>query len=111
MKEFYPEIVQKLVSSLLEGPAETEQGLRKSIEAFSASLGGGRREVGEIPGELRDYVTKVSLYAYKVTDEDIQRLKSAGYSEDEIYEITLCAALGAGLARYERGMSILGGVK
>ena len=34
-------------------------------------------------------------------------LKSAGYSEDEVFELTLCAALGAALGRYERGVAAL----
>jgi alkylhydroperoxidase/carboxymuconolactone decarboxylase family protein YurZ len=48
---------------------------------------------------------KVTLRKY--TDEDIAGLHQAGYSEDEIFEITLSAALGAGLARLERGFAAL----
>ena len=51
----------------------------------------------------------VVLYAYKTTDEDVAALKRAGYSEDEIFEITLSATLGASLARLERGLALLDG--
>ena len=52
---------------------------------------------------------KVTLNAYKITDQDVQRLKEAGYSEDAIFEITLCASVGAGLTRLERGLMVLRG--
>ena len=39
--------------------------------------------------------------------EDIEELKGCGYSEDAIFEITLCAAVGASMARLERGLEIL----
>jgi alkylhydroperoxidase family enzyme len=47
------------------------------------------------------------MHAYKVTDVDINQLKVAGYSEDELYELTISAALGAGLARLNRGLELL----
>jgi alkylhydroperoxidase family enzyme len=60
-----------------------------------------------VPEELIRYVDKVTKHAYKVTDADVEALRHAGYSEDAIFEITLSAALGAGLARLERGLEAL----
>jgi len=57
------------------------------------------------------YVEKVALHAYRVTDADIDGLREAGYSEDAVFEITLSAALGAGLGRLERGMAALRGTR
>ena len=51
----------------------------------------------------------MALHAYRTTDQDIVALRTAGYSEDAIFEITLSAALGAGLARLERGLAALKG--
>jgi len=42
-----------------------------------------------------------------VTDADIEGLLRAGFSEDEIFEVTASAALGAALARLERGLAVL----
>ena len=42
-----------------------------------------------------------------MTDEQVDALKAAGHSEDEIFEATSSAALGAALYRLERGMSVL----
>ena len=109
MKELYPVKVQKVVAALLTGPAICAPALRQSIEAYAARLAGSARDAQEIPGALAAYVDKVTSCAYKITDEDVQGLKEAGYSEDAIFEITLCASLGAGLARLERGLLALKG--
>jgi hypothetical protein len=109
MKDLYPPKVQKAVDALLTSPAVLTPKLRQGVEAYAARLWGGSREASEIPADLVDYVRKVAFYAYKTTDEDIQGLKEAGYSEDVIFEITLCASMGASLARLERGLMLLKG--
>ena len=101
---------RRLVEAVLTGPGETDPALRRTIEAYAAEI--GRRpdeKAGKLPAELATYVTKVARYAYKTTDEDIEALRQAGYSEDAIFEITLSAALGAGMARLERGLAVLKG--
>jgi hypothetical protein len=65
------------------------------------------RRLDELPGELRPYVAKVANHAYRVTDEDVEALKKAGYSEDAIFEITVSTALGAAILRLERGLIAL----
>ena len=62
---------------------------------------------GEVPEVMRTYVQKIVKSAYKVTDEEVQLLLRAGYSEDQIFELTVSAALGAGLTRLERGLESL----
>lgn len=94
---------------------------------FQAKLGSLRRAVLEGPGELdaaqrqlafqgtstepvmAAYLAKVAERAYTVTDDDVARLRRAGYTEDQIFEATVAAAVGAGLARLERGMAALEG--
>ena len=107
--EARPAEVSRVAGAVLDGPGETPNTLRRSIEARAARLGGGEREEAPIPSELESYVHKVALYAYKVTDEDVEELKARGYSEDEIFEITIAAAFGAGLARIEKGFGVLKG--
>lgn len=104
-------LVRDLVESVLTTPGDTDPALRQAIEARSAELGGRDCAVttGEIPEAIRAYVEKVAVHAYKVTERDIDELKSAGYSEDAILEITLSAALGAGMSRLERGLAALRG--
>jgi alkylhydroperoxidase family enzyme len=57
--------------------------------------------------ELTSYLEKVRLYAYKVTDGDVQALKDAGFSEDQIFEQTVSVAVAAGLERLEAGLGAL----
>lgn len=107
--ETKPVEVRRVAEAVLDGPGETPNILRRSIEARAARVGGAEREEAPIPSELESYVHKVALYAYKVTDDDFEELKAGGYSEDEIFEITIAAAFGAGLARMEKGLGVLKG--
>jgi len=61
----------------------------------------------EAPPEFAPYLDKVRRNAYKVTDEDIQPLRAAGYSEDAIFEQTVSVAVAAGLKRLEAGLGVL----
>lgn len=103
-------LVRALQDSVLTGPGETDPALRRAIEARSAEAGGRPGPVsGEVPDPLKTYVDKVARHAFRVTDRDLEDLERAGYSEDAIFEITLSAALGAGMARLERGLAALRG--
>jgi alkylhydroperoxidase family enzyme len=59
------------------------------------------------PPDFAAYLEKVRLHAYKVTDADVQALKDAGHSEDEIFEQTISTATEAGLARLAAGLAAL----
>jgi alkylhydroperoxidase family enzyme len=59
------------------------------------------------PPEFATYLEKVRLHAYKVTDRDVQALKDAGFSEDEIFEQTVSTAVAAGLERLDAGLGAL----
>ncbi len=61
----------------------------------------------EAPTEFATYLDKVRHRAYTVTDEDVAALKDAGYSEDEIFEQTVSAAVAAGLERLDAGLRTL----
>lgn len=69
------------------------------------------REAGqpdrEAPPELAPYLDKVWKSAYKVTGNDIQALKDAGFSEDVIFEQTVSVAVAAGLKRLEAALAVL----
>ena len=59
------------------------------------------------PPEFATYLAKVRGKAYEVTDADVQALKDAGYSDDEIFEQTVSAAVDAGLTRLQAGLDTL----
>jgi len=106
----YAFLVERLEAAILKGKGVTDPTLRRAVEARSAQLGGrSGAAVGELPADLRAYVDKVALHAYKVTDEDVAALLAAGYSEDAVFEVTVSAALGAAASRLEIGLAALKG--
>jgi alkylhydroperoxidase family enzyme len=85
------------MDAVLNSPGQTSTSFRRAVQTRDAGL----------PPAVAAYVDKVALHAYEVTDADIEALKRAGYSEDAIFEITVSAAVAAGLARFERGREAL----
>jgi alkylhydroperoxidase family enzyme len=60
------------------------------------------------PESMRPYLAKVRERAYTVTDADVDGLKAAGCSEDEIFEQTVAVAIAQGLRRYDAAMGVIG---
>lgn len=86
--------------------------LRRTAEQQAAHLADadGQRvlpPVGEVPTALEAYIRKVTLHAHRITDQDVNALKQAGYSEDALFEITISAALGAAETRLQAGLASL----
>jgi hypothetical protein len=110
MDDRYAAQVRRLVDAVLTSAGDTDLGVRRAVEARAAALGGRPAEtLGELPAGLGAYVDKVARHAYQVTDDDIAALSQADYSADAIFELTLSAALGAGMSRLERGLAALRG--
>jgi len=60
------------------------------------------------PPELAAYLEKVRTRAYTVTDADVEALRTAGLSEDEIFEQTVAAAISEGLRRLDAASAVIG---
>ncbi len=60
------------------------------------------------PAEMAAYLEKVRDRAYAVTDRDVEALKEAGLSEDEIFEQTVAVAIAEGLRRLDRAAEVIG---
>jgi hypothetical protein len=84
--------------------------LEDAVQRGPGHLAGRLREAlvagGETPPDLQPLVAKVKAEAYRVTDEDIRALRSR-YTEDELFEVVVCAALGAGLTRVRAALRAL----
>ena len=59
------------------------------------------------PAAMEPYLERVRLAAYRVTDEDVDELRAAGFTEDEIFEQTVAAAVSAGLGRLEAALRVV----
>jgi alkylhydroperoxidase family enzyme len=60
------------------------------------------------PPEMASYLEKVRDRAYTVVDRDVDALKDAGVSEDEIFELTVAVAIAEGLRRLDRADEVIG---
>src|SRR5262249_22685860 len=90
-----------------------EHGIRRLKSAVLTSSGRLSRELREsalssadIPGPLGEYVRRVQQRAWEVSDAEVESLKKH-YEEDQIFEATVCAAIGAGLARLGPALEVL----
>ena len=72
-----------LVARILEGDGRASPAQRRA--AFDNA---GLAE------PLCTLIDKVVKHAYTVTDEDIASAKASGLSEDQIFELAVCAAIG-----------------
>jgi alkylhydroperoxidase family enzyme len=56
---------------------------------------------------IRTLIEKVAHHAYRVTDQDVAAVRAAGLSEDQIFEIVVCAAIGQAGRQYENACAAL----
>lgn len=89
-------LVDALTSAVLETPGATALALRR--RAYDTQTD------AEVYGT---YLAKVRQHAYRVVDADIQELRTAGLSDDAIFELTVAAALGEARRRLDTGVSLL----
>ena len=85
-----------LVRRILEGDGKASPSERRA--AFN-NIG-----LAEPLGTLVD---KVAKHAYRITDEDITAAKVSGLSEDQVFEILVCAAVGQATRQYETAFAAL----
>jgi len=96
-----PALVEKAITSLLNSPGETAIALRQAVFERQRS---GRDELAE---NLAPLMEKIADRPWSVDDEDIRLLLQAGYSEDQLLEVILAAAAGAGVRRLDAGLRAL----
>ena len=56
---------------------------------------------------LRTLIDKVAKRAYKIADEDIAAVRASGLSEDQIFEMLVCAAIGQATRQYDTALAAL----
>ena len=80
--------------------------IRQAVFGTKAATGPDTRSAaasgGSLPEPWPSYAARVRDHSYRVTGTDIERLTAAGHSEDEIFEITVSAAVGAALLSLAR---------
>jgi hypothetical protein len=61
----------------------------------------------DLPGPLGTLLEKVARRSYQVTDADFTSALSAGYSEDQLFELVICAAVGESSRQYHSALAAL----
>jgi hypothetical protein len=94
-----PDITQArkaLIARILDGAGRASHAERRS--AFN-NMG--------LAEPLSTLVEKVAMRAPFVTDEDIAAVAATGLSEDQIFEIVVCAAIGQASRQYDIALGAL----
>jgi hypothetical protein len=56
---------------------------------------------------LKTLIDKVATRAHTVTDEDIVAARASSLSEDQIFELVVCAAIGQATRQYDTALAAL----
>jgi alkylhydroperoxidase family enzyme len=89
--------------------ARLRQAVFSSPGATTSASRAAAADGGPLPEPMDTYAAMVRDHSYRVTDDDIEALKAAGVSEDEIFEMTVAAALGAALRSLDAGLDAMRG--
>jgi alkylhydroperoxidase family enzyme len=85
-----------LASRILEGDGKASSSERRA--AFNNS---------GLAKPAATLVDKVAKHAFRVTDEDIAAARESGLSEDQVFEIVVCAAIGEATRQYDTALAAL----
>ena len=85
-----------LTSRILKGEGKASPSDRRA--AFNNS---------GLAGPLGGLVDKVARQAHRVTDEDIAATRKSGCTEDQVFEIVVCAAIGQATRQYDTALAAL----
>ena len=85
-----------LVARILEGDGKASVAQRRA--AFDNA---------GLADPLRTLIDKVAKHASKVTDADIATARASGVSEDQIFELAVCAAIGQATRQYDTALAAL----
>jgi hypothetical protein len=56
---------------------------------------------------LQALISKVATRPAQVTEADFEAAKASGFSEDQLFELVICAAVGQSARMYEAGLAAL----
>jgi hypothetical protein len=86
---------------------------QRAVEGPACAAGPTRRAAFDnagLQGATAALVDKIAQHAYRVTAADLGAAAGAGVSEDEIFELAVCAALGQATRQIEAALATLDAV-
>jgi len=104
--------MRRLVQLVTTAPGETSPEARAAVHARARRLvsdgPGSTHPPDGVQASLSPYVDAVLRHAYRITDQEVATLRKT-QTDDAIFETTVNAAVGAGVARLERALALLKG--
>ena len=89
-------LVSALEERILTGPGASAPELR--AQAFANR---------DVPGPLAVLIDKLVDHSFQVTDADFAAALAGGLTEDQLFELVICAAAGASSRAYHAGLAAL----
>jgi hypothetical protein len=87
-----------LLARILEGPGNSPTSQRRAAFDNASST---------MTEALRTLIDKVASGAHAVTDADVAGALATGLSEDEVFELLVCAAVGEANRQYDAARAAL----
>ena len=85
-----------LVDRIRQGPGQAPAAQRR--DAFDNA---------ELPEPIRELLDKVATRSAQVTDADFTAAMQTGFTDDQLFELVICAAVGESTRQYEAGLAAL----
>jgi hypothetical protein len=88
--------------------ARLEERLRRGPGELSSAARSAAIDADPLPDPLAQrYVETVRRHAYKLTDQRLKELTDAGWTDGQVFELTVAAAFGAAKRRLDAGLAAL----
>lgn len=88
--------------------ARLEELLRSGPGELAPAVRTAAIDADPLPDPLAQrYLETLRQHAYKLTDQDLAELARAGWTDDQVFELTITAAFGAAKRRLDAGLAAL----
>ena len=88
--------------------ARLEERLRSGPGELTSAVRTAAIDADPLPDPLAQrYVETLRQHAYKLTDRDLEELARAGWTDGQVFELTITAAFGAARRRLDAGLAAL----
>jgi alkylhydroperoxidase family enzyme len=92
----YADKLRDLERRVLDQPGTLDPSVRRAAA-----------DGGTVPEAVAGYADKVRRAAYTVTDEEVAHLLATGWTQDQLFELTVAAAFGAARRRLQIGLDAM----
>jgi hypothetical protein len=83
--------------------ALTSPGALDTATRQAAAVG----DTTQMPAAAAELVAKIRHQAWRITLADLDALRAVGWTEDQVFELTVAASVGAGLLRLDAGLAAI----